>query len=928
MRDLNLPKYDHARTTISNLRKKGYDWENIKNFYENIKIVLGDEIDKDIWDSLVDTLVNTYNFQKRIDKGKTDATLVSIKEDNECYVPTDSLSSWQLYRKKLVEKGFREEVISVLEENTINLLRKLSRDTVESGPIKGLVIGQVQSGKTASMAGLIAMASDWGWNTFIILSGMIENLRAQTQARLISDLNSPGNNNWISLNNLSKHTELGQRTQNLHFNEGSPNRYLNVCLKNKTRLENLISWLRDDPNKLQQMKILIIDDEADQGSINTNKMDEKDRTAINNLIINLVNINSNGKKPKAVNYISYTATPYSNFLNESNDDSLYPKDFIGVLPTADEYFGPKQIFGGEELEGKETERLDIVRIISLEEKEEIIKVQKGIISYIPKSLIQSICWFLNATSVLRYYEYNKPVSMLVHTSQMQIHHRNVATAIAKWIDNTPLDRIIELCEEIYNKETERFDIDKFRKGFPNYPIPNEDLKDYPEFCDIKEYICELVEKITHIPMDEEGELNYHKGIHLCIDNSSNTGINDENMHVRLAYPSSEKLIELNTSPAFIIVGGSTLSRGLTIEGLVSTYFLRATTAGDSLMQMGRWFGYRQGYELLPRIWMTDNTFEQFQFLTILDEELREELKEFALGNKHPSEYGPRVKNTPKVSWLRVTARNKMQGAIEIDMDFTGASIQTIHFENNIEELKNNIKITEEFLNRQCGTPERSKITNSLVFRNIDFETIKKEFLLKMKFNDRSRVFNDIEAFCVWFEKVKDDIEFDNWNIIVPSSGSINKGTEPNEQEWRLGSYILGKVNRSAKASSKNYKKDMVNIGVLRGPRDLFADIDGEVDKNSKDFNFANNSKIKEIRTKYGLGNVPQLIIYRIDKNSKARQKNIESDSPNKRIDLNFVEDPIGVYINVPGEYNAGSYAKALTVKMENRETDDYSEIDM
>src|SRR5699024_7975277 len=111
--------------------------------------------------------------------------------------------------------------------------------------------------------------------------------------------------------------------------------------------------------------------------------------------------------------------------------------------------------------------------------------------------------------------------------------------------------------------------------------------------------------------------------------------------------------------------------GLTIEGLTSTYFLRAATAGDSLMQMGRWFGFRKGYELLPRIWMTENTFEQFQFLTSLEEELRDELKEFALGNKSPANYGPRVKNTPKVSWLRVTAKNKMQKALEIDMDFSG-----------------------------------------------------------------------------------------------------------------------------------------------------------------------------------------------------------------------------------------------------------------
>lgn len=920
MYDLSLPKYDHARKTIKNLRDNGQDWETIKNSYNFFKSALDSDINNDIWVGLVKEQKEVYEHQQFIKKGDIDATLVSKKEDNDCYVPPEPHSSWQIYKKKLKAKGWREKSINDLEENTVKLLKKLSRNTLESGTIKGLVIGQVQSGKTASMAGLMAMAADWGWNTFIVLSGMIENLREQTQERLISDLYSTECNvTWRSLHKLSKRSEPGDRTQNLNFNEGSPERYLNVCLKNKTRLENLIGWFKEDPNKLSQMKILVIDDEADQGSINTNKIDEKERTAINNLIIELINLNSKGSKPIAQNYICYTATPYSNFLNESSDESLYPKDFIGVLPTADEYFGAKQIFGGEET--SDEDRLDIVRIISGNDKNRIVELQKGIDRPLPDSLIHSICWFLNATSVMRYYNYNKPVSMLVHTSQLQLHHSNLAYAIADWIKETDAVLILHLCKQIYEKERVRFDLEKFRQGFPEYPIPNEELNDYPDFIEIKNHILELVNSISHIKTDEEGELNYHKGIHLCIDNSSNTGINDENMHVRLAYPSDEKLKELGTAPAFIIVGGSTLSRGLTIEGLVSTYFLRMATAGDSLMQMGRWFGFRKGYELLPRIWMTDRTFEQFQFLTSLDEELREELKEFALGNKSPSEYGPRVKNTPRVSWLRVTARNKMQKAVEVDMDFTGASVQTIHFDNDPEILKNNIAVTEEFLNNKCGSPVISDISNSLVFKGIDFETIKNDFLLKMKFNKRSRVFNDIGTFCDWFEKVKDEIGFEKWNVIVPSSGKIEENRDITEREWKLGSYILRTVNRSAKANSDKYKKDMVNIGVLRGPRDLYADIETST-PNSDEFNNANNSAIRSVRKKYGVDNVPQLIIYRIYKKSIARNKNKAEDSPNRREDLDFADDLIGVYINVPGDSSTGSYAQALTVKLDKTDIDD------
>lgn len=927
MSNLSLPKYDYARNAIKNMKKNGLDWDSIIKQYDSLKITFSEEIDESIWRELVSDYKSTYKAQKRIKKAKKDGAMISKKEDNEISIPNEEQSSWQLYRKKLFEKGFKEEDINDLEQSTIKILKKLNTNTLKSGPVKGLVIGQVQSGKTASMAGLMAMAADWGWNTFIILSGMIENLRQQTQERLITDLNSPGNISWISLNHLSKHSDIGQRSQSLNFNEGSPTRYLNVCIKNKTRLENLVSWFKDDSNKLQQMRILIIDDEADQASVNTNKLDEEERTTINNLIIELVNISSQGKKPLAVNYVSYTATPYSNFLNESDDESLYPKDFISVLPTSSEYIGPKQIFGTEDFEDDNEERLDIVRIISINEKDKIKEIHNGLLETIPNTFEQSILWFLISTSILRYYNYKKPVSMLVHTSQRKNHHQRIAFAIDNWIKNTPAEKIIKMCEDLYIKESNRFKISDFRKGLPNYPFEDNEINNYPNFNAIKTHLKELLSnKPTHILMDEEGELSYHKGIHLCIDNSSNTsGIYDEDMYVRLAYPTIKKLNELKTAPAFIIVGGSTLSRGLTIEGLVSTYFLRVAQAGDSLMQMGRWFGYRRGYELLPRIWMTENTFEQFQFLATLDEELREELNEFAIGNKHPSEYGPRVKNTPKVSWLRITARNKMQDAIEIDMDFSGASVQTIHFDNDKQILQNNIEVTENFLNNNCGEPIESEITNSLFFKNVDFEIIKNEFLLKMKFNERSRVFNDILTFCDWFDNVKDEINFENWNIIVPSSGKINKD-EPNEKEWKLGPYTLKKVNRSAKASSKDYGKDMINIGVLRGPRDLFADIEN-ADRNSEDFIHADNQKIKEIRSKYGVGNIPQLIIYRIDKDSKARQKNKELDSPNRRIDLNFIDDPIGVYINVPGETKSGAYAKALTVNIKKSEADLYNELD-
>lgn len=146
------------------------------------------------------------------------------------------------------------------------------------------------------MAALMAMAADWGWNMFIILSGTIESLRRQTQKRLLSDLNTPGNVAWHGLEHLSPKTSLEQRVQHLSFDDRAKQRYFTVCLKNSTRLKNLIKWLHDDKHQMPHMRILVIDDEADQAGINTASIDANERKAVNKAIVQLVNgLKTDGK---------------------------------------------------------------------------------------------------------------------------------------------------------------------------------------------------------------------------------------------------------------------------------------------------------------------------------------------------------------------------------------------------------------------------------------------------------------------------------------------------------------------------------------------------------------------------------------------------------------------------------------------------------
>ena len=574
--------------------------------------------------------------------------------------------------------------------------------------MKGLVVGNVQSGKTANMEALMAMAADCGWNMFIILSGTIDNLRKQTQDRIQSDFNK--NRGAISWHRIDR-PELGDNNTpaNLYLNNNI--RYFTVCLKNATRLYRLIKWLQSDPNSIRNMRILIIDDEADQAGINTANISEGEITRINELITNLVNQKTwDGNETKirygAMNYVGYTATPYANILNDPRRESLYPKNFISTLPVSKQYFGPQQIFGNEDLGYR---GLSIVNDISEDDIGSISKIQRNDDGLnLPSSLMDSVLWFICCTACLRTKKSKKPVSMLIHTSQKTEHHARIAEAIMDWLRGLGKETIIEKCKTIWEEETRLFDFRKLKNQYQDYLVEEKTMRDYPAFDDIQAEIEKMLgsdnEIYSHILLNDDGEIQYSSKIHICIDNcKNNVPVETEDdgtyYHLRLIYPKEN---EYNGyAPAFLVIGGATLSRGLTIEGLVSTYFLRSVNFADSLMQMGRWFGYRRGYELLPRLWLTKNAVSQFKYLSNMDYELRETIKEMEEEEKKPSDYAVKVL-LPEINIIGIVNNNRMQAANR-RFDYSGTYKQTYKFDNNIVEMKNNINLLNDFIN-QLGDP--------------------------------------------------------------------------------------------------------------------------------------------------------------------------------------------------------------------------------
>ncbi len=915
------PKYDKYRKWIREARSNNYNWNQIKyglgNKEEDLNEFLLTQTKQNFW-----TLENSEWEQIVIQEESAEiysldadiyenTRVISIENNPNKTEPQYEDSCWQQYAQKLREKYFKEDSIEAIKKSTLKILKNLKLSTSRDNPIKGMVVGNVQSGKTANMAALMSMAADYGWNFFIVLSGTIENLRVQTQNRLIKDLGFPsGNLIFQGLNDLKLKSDISNSPSNIYLSNESRIRYLYVCLKNSTRLTNLLQWINKDQAKKSNMKILLIDDEADQAGINTADIDEQERKKINQLIINLVfsknqHNQHTTKNYKAMNYIGYTATPYANLLNETSEVSLYPHSFIAVLGVSKEYFGPQQIFGVEG--NNEFNGLDIVNQISddkdKKEIEIINQIHKGLSSEVPKNLQNAIAWFLVSVAALRAKKFNGSLSMLIHTSQKQSHHDHLYSAIHKWLKETKKDFLYGLCRRVWKDQTQKFTYNKLYDQYPKYG--NLDVQDYPDYSLLEDELAFLIESNpSNILFDSDQELIYSNEVHLCIDNCKYNGVDDEGKHLRLKYPDDSNFPQ--KAPAFIVIGGSTLSRGLTIEGLISTYFLRPVGQADTLMQMGRWFGYRKGYELYPRLWLTKNTITQFQFLSKLDDELRKEIHNMELRETSPSEYAIKILNSPRLRFINITSKNKMQSVELAEVDYSGFINHVTSFYSNHELLEKNLAETLKFIdNLKNPRNEKNNINPhsiySYTWENVNNEKII-DYVSKLVFPNQPEVFLDISYLEKWLSQMFIENKLNPWNVVLA-------GTK-NGETFSIGDLKLNLVSRSKKNTST---EEVIKLGVLRNPNDLFSDIYVS-NSNTELYQLLSQSNTKlyrKIRSIANLDKTPLMIVYIVNKDSKASIY----EGNKYRVDLNATNHLVGIYIQIPGGEKGVNHVTKIQAKL-------------
>jgi hypothetical protein len=552
---------------------------------------------------------------------------------------------WDSYKLMLAKQGWSPNVVRVLDEDTDSILTECGNPSWDgSWAIRGLVMGDVQSGKTASYSGLIAKAADAGYRVIVLLTGMIEDLRRQTQERL--DFGFVGRDSRDVFGDSRSAQAIGAGiyrkrsanvltsvdfdflTNNAKILGGIPlanisEPLLFVMKKNKAPLENLTAWLDTQVkltgNAAHQLPLLIVDDEADNASVNVRKEGQEPAT-INRLIRGII-----GKFAHS-SYVAYTATPFANvFINPDNETDLFPSNFIYSLNTPSHYIGAASIFLED---GKYHDQLR--DIDDAEVSFPYVHKKEHPVSELPESLKDAVRVFLLSCAIrdIRGEELRHR-SMLVNVSRFTDVQARVSDKIRSFLYTLQEEIHQYLASTSWRSHPELVGLESvWQKEFASVDVTWEQ---------VRRMLNEAVASVKVVTINQKSE-------------------QDE----KLDY---SRYHETQKGRRVIAVGGLTLSRGLTLEGLCVSYFYRNSKAYDTLLQMGRWFGYRPGYDDLFRIWMDAAAQDWYAHIAGAVAELRTDFRRMSANRLPPSRFGIRVRAHPDT--LIVTAQNKMRSGKDI-----------------------------------------------------------------------------------------------------------------------------------------------------------------------------------------------------------------------------------------------------------------------
>lgn len=696
--------------------------------------------------------------------------------------PEDGDEYWPALRGRMEVGGLRD-VVADIDAASTKVVAHFADPQLQGLKKRGLVVGYVQSGKTANYTAVMAKAADAGYRLFIVFAGMHNNLRRQTQVRLSKDL---VDHSWAPL--TTNEADFGNVINGAAM-LGRGVHAIAVVKKNSSRLKRLRDWLRDIPEDIRRrVPVIVLDDEADQATPNSATRAEE-MTRINTLVREI------WSEVKTGTYVGYTATPFANiFMDPSDEDELYPADFIMDLPRPEAYFGAERLFGREPLDHDDDPDpgLDMVRDVP-DDDAAILKPPTGKTARtdfdpeLPDSLIEAVKWFLIATAIRRARgQHRKHSSMLVHTTHFVDPHFAMRSRL-----NQVLGDYRSKWPEAEDDFEATFDNEAFRaQEVASQPMPKWSA---------------VAAELEHVLADAR----------VVVDN----GFSDD----RLDY----ERIDSNGDPlpeTVLAVGGGTLSRGLTLEGLVVSYFTRTSNTYDTLLQMGRWFGFRPGYEDLPRIWMQTTLAEEFKFLALVEEEIRQDMHHMERMKVTPRELGVRVRAHP--GRLAIVARNKMRHADVVRISYSGQRLQTFIFDEEHDSvIQSNLQAGRQFIARcrKVSTFRRSRTSPRWLFTDVPNAEIVK-LLNDYSFHD-DQVGLQADHMNGWLLRAaKNSL----WNVMVIGS---DKKQLKHGRMVELGEMDLGldaPVPALNRAPLCEPGPGTANIKALLSHNDWFADLDPEV----------------------------------------------------------------------------------------------------
>lgn len=694
---------------------------------------------------------------------------------------------------------------------------------------KGMVLGYVQSGKTANFTGLIAKAADAGYRLIVVFSGIHNNLREQTQVRLDKELTGvkefestevfvskpKAAANWERLTNSTFDFSTGHTSL---FSQAcqSPGPVLAVTKKNVKVMDKFIAYLAAaTPEERANMPLLVIDDEADQASIDTNANDpDTDPSKTNAKIRELLEL-----FPRRT-YIGYTATPFANVLIDvENKDDLYPKNFIVALPRPDEYFGSDILFRGD---------LADRYIRKIDDSKEWINDPTP-----PEELERAVREFLMGCAVRTLRgDGEKPMSMLVHID----HKTNVQHAVWKLLDDHMKGLRKTLGDSIARQRIKPSFEKHWEKFSANCSAIQDDLHDcrptfngnaMPTFKEVWDLMSDMAEKIEVLELNSSSDDS--------LDYTKRKGIKA------------------------IAVGGNKLSRGLTLEGLQVSFFLRDSKQYDTILQMGRWFGYRSGYEDLTRVFTSHRIADSFVHLAGVELQIRAEISRYEEEGKTPKELSVMIRDHAR---LRVTSPKKMGRGTTLQSSFSNGLTSTIWVPlDNKGILDRNLDLTSAFvtdLHRNHGgfslSTKQGATGVHLLNQKVRGHQVR-NFIERFGMVTPAQTGGpglDKEGMMDYIDRRLADAECTDWSVAVAGPATAKHGSE------HLGPISVHRIQRSRFVEPTGF-----NIGALTDKHTL-VDLPDGATKNDRT---ATN---------------PLLLIYVVDKDSKARTS---TSGRKQRVDL-------------------------------------------